>query len=56
MTITLADLKWKKSERLTDNDDGGGRMTGTAIVEGVVGNLFPNISRTDRAGGKVHLG
>lgn len=55
MTITLADLKWKKSERLTDNEDGGGRMTGTAIVDGVVGNLFPNISRIDRAGGKVNL-
>lgn len=55
MAITLADLKWKKSERLTDNPDGGGRMTGTEIVDGIVGNLFPNISRVNRAGGAVNL-
>jgi hypothetical protein len=55
VTLQLADLKWKKSERMTDNPDGGGRMTAQVIVDGQVGNVFPNISRVNRAGGAVHM-
>jgi hypothetical protein len=43
------------SQRLTDNDDGGGRMTGIEIVDGNVNNLFPDISRLDRVYGRVSL-
>jgi hypothetical protein len=55
VSIAITDLKWKQSQRLTDNDDGGGRMTGTVVVDGVVNNLLPNLSRTDRTGGVVTL-
>lgn len=55
MTINLTDLKWRQSQRLTDNDDGGGRMTGTEVVDGQVNNLLPDIGRIDRAAGRVNL-
>lgn len=55
MTINTSDLKWKQSERLTDNDDGGGLMTATEIVDGEVNNLLPDISRIDRTAGRVNL-
>ena len=55
MTITTTDLKLRKSERMTDNDDGGGLMTANEVIDGQVGNVFPKISRTDRAAGVVNL-
>lgn len=55
MTINTADLRLKKSERMTDNDDGGGLMTSAEVLDGVVGNVFPKISRVDRAAGVVNL-
>lgn len=55
MTITVTDVKILKSERLTDYDDGGGKMTGIEVVDGVMNNLFPDISRLDRTYGRVSL-
>lgn len=55
MTINTSDLKWKQSERLTDNDDGGGLMTNTEVVDGEVNNLLPDIGRLDRTSGVVNL-
>ena len=55
MTITVSDVKILKSERLTDYDDGGGKMTGIEVVDGVMNNLFPDISRLDRTYGRVSL-
>jgi len=51
----MADVKLLASQRLTDNPDGGGLMTSTEVVDGVVNNLFPDISRVDRANGVVNL-
>ncbi|MEK8080701.1 hypothetical protein [Pseudomonas sp. XK-1] len=55
MTINSTDVKLLKPERLTDEDDGGGRATGVAVVDGEVNNLFPDISRLDRTLGRVNL-
>lgn len=55
MAITKNDVKLLKSERLLDEDDGGGRATGEAIVDNELNNLFPNISRLDRTLGRVSL-
>ncbi len=55
MTIQRTDIKLMASQRLTDYYDGGGQMTGTEIVDGVVNNLFPDISRLDRVYGRVSL-
>ncbi|MBU1565585.1 MAG: hypothetical protein KJ630_08145, partial [Proteobacteria bacterium] len=55
MAILTENIKLMASQRLTDNDDGGGRMTGVEIVDGNVNNLFPDISRLDRVYGRVSL-
>lgn len=55
MPITQDNIKVKASQSLTDYDDGGGVMTGNEIVDGVVNNLFPDISRLDRVYGRVSL-
>jgi len=55
MPISVEDVKLMASQRLTDTDDGGGRMTGNEIVDGNVNNLFPDISRLDRVYGRVSL-
>tara|TARA_R110000764_G_scaffold2641_5_gene11481 strand:+ start:11189 stop:14737 length:3549 start_codon:yes stop_codon:yes gene_type:complete len=55
MTINVDDVKILKSQRLTDEDDGGGRATGEAVVDGEVNNLFPDISRLDRTLGRIAL-
>lgn len=55
MTILSTDIKLMASERLTDNDDGGGQMSAVEIQDGVVNNLFPDISRLDRTYGRVAL-
>ncbi len=55
MAITEADIKILKSERMQDTDDGGGRMTGVAVVDGQSNNIFPDISELDRTYGRVSL-
>ncbi|MGE4417779.1 MAG: hypothetical protein AB7D26_11115, partial [Marinobacterium sp.] len=55
MTILSTDIKLMASERLTDNEDGGGHMSAVEIQDGVVNNLFPDISRLDRTYGRVNL-
>jgi len=55
MTILSTDIKLMASERLTDNDDGGGQMSAVEVQDGVVNNLFPDISRLDRTYGRVNL-
>lgn len=55
MTINVTDVKLLKSQRLTDEDDGGGRATSTAVVDGEVNNLFADISRLDRTTGRINL-
>ncbi|MDH0894220.1 MULTISPECIES: hypothetical protein [unclassified Pseudomonas] len=55
MAISTTDIKLLKSQRLTDEDDGGGRATGAAVVSGEVNNVFPDISRLDRTTGRINL-
>lgn len=55
MAILEADIKLLASERMTDDSDGGGFMTGTVVADGVENNLFPDISDADRTFGRVQL-
>ncbi|MEM0953287.1 MAG: hypothetical protein AAGI24_04025 [Pseudomonadota bacterium] len=55
MAINPTDVKLYESQRLTDEDDGGGRATGNEVVDGQINNLFPDISRLDRTLGDVAL-
>lgn len=54
MPITEADIKLVESERMTDTSDGGGRRTSREIPDGVIGNVFPKISRLDSVYGRVN--
>ncbi|ADE14183.1 conserved hypothetical protein [Nitrosococcus halophilus Nc 4] len=55
MPITKDDIKLLESQRMTDFDDGGGRMTGNVIVDGQSNNIFPDVSELDRTFGRVNL-
>lgn len=55
MAITTNDVKLLKSQRLTDEADGGGRATGQAVADAEINNLFPDISRLDRTTGRINL-
>ncbi len=55
MPILDGDIKLLASERLSDNSDGGGRVTGNVILDGVSNNIFPDISELDRTYGRVNL-
>lgn len=53
--ITEQDIKLLASERLNDDPDGGGFMTGVVVPDGVENNLFPDIADTDRTFGRVQM-
>ena len=55
MTIFENDIKLLESERLNDNPDGGGRLTGAEVPDNEANNLFPDISELDRTTGRVQL-
>lgn len=55
MTIGLDQLKFFASERMTDNSDGGGRMSAIEIVSGVKNSVFDDVSDVDRAAGDVSI-
>jgi hypothetical protein len=55
MAITEADIKLLQSARMTDNPDGGGRMTGNVVQSGVDNNIFDDVSNLDRVYGNVSL-
>ncbi|MCX0444399.1 curculin (mannose-binding) lectin protein [Aeromonas veronii] len=55
MTILSGDIKLMASQRMTDTEDGGGRITGKEIVSGEHNSMFPDISDLDRAYGVVNL-
>ena len=55
MSISTDDIKIRESQNLSDDDEGGGYMTSTEIVDGSVNNLFDDISRLDRTYGRVSL-
>jgi hypothetical protein len=49
------DIKLRASRRMTDNDDGGGPLSGTEIVSGDLGNIGVVIADLDRSTGYVFL-
>lgn len=55
MAINAEDVKIMRPERVTDESDGGGQMTGTEIISGDVNNLFDDISRVNLAYGNVSM-
>ena len=55
MTITTQDIQLYQSEVLNETDQGGGRMSGTQVVDGELNNLFDDQSRLDRVTGRVSL-
>jgi hypothetical protein len=49
-------VKLLASERMTDNDDGGGMVRGNVVIQDGVSNaIFPDISELDRTYGRVNL-
>jgi len=50
-----SDLKILASERMTDDSDGGGRVTSNEIVDNVANNIFPVIASGDRIIGRIWL-
>ena len=55
MPITKNDIKLLESQKMDDTDEGGGRVTGTVILDGDSNNIFPDISELDRTYGRVNL-
>jgi hypothetical protein len=53
--ITRNDIRLYKAQDNTDNDNGGGSMTGVEVVDGEINNLFPDISRIDTVNGDVAM-
>ena len=53
MTILTEDIKLLKSAVMADVPEGGGAMTGLAVVDGQSNNLFPDTSAMDRAFGRT---
>lgn len=55
MAITSLDLKFFKSERMTDFSDGGGRLSSLQIIDGDMNNVFDDRSDLDALIGRVSL-
>ena len=55
MAINNEDVKLFESQHLTDEEDGGGRVTGHLVADGSINNLYRDISRQDRTIGDVAL-
>ncbi|MHC9037612.1 hypothetical protein ACYTTR_17990, partial [Cobetia marina] len=54
-TIHSGDIRILQSERMTDNADGGGRLTGRPVTDGASNDIFDDISDLDRAAGRTSL-
>ena len=55
MAITADALRWYQAERMTDEEDGGGQMSGREIVPGDENQIFDDLSDVDRAAGDVSI-
>lgn len=55
MPIQSDDLGIFKSAVMADVPEGGGGLTGTAVVDGLSNDIFPDVSDDNRAGGAFHL-
>lgn len=55
MPIETNNLVIYESERLSDNEDGGGKYSGRVIADGESNNLFDDISELNRASGNTSI-
>jgi hypothetical protein len=55
MAITVSDLKFFLSERMTQEDDAGGRMSAVEIAPNSSNGVFVDISDVARAAGSAHI-
>lgn len=55
MTITVADIRFLQSERMTDESDGGGKMTAIALDFEGENQIFDDPSDQDRTVGELSL-
>jgi hypothetical protein len=55
MPILTEDIKLLKSAVMADTPEGGGAMTGIAVIDGQSNNLFPDTSAMDRAFGRINM-
>ena len=55
MVITNDDVNLFESQRLTDEENVGSRVTGREVIDGNVNNLFQDISRIDCTVGDMAL-
>lgn len=55
MPITQDDIRFRASQRMTDFDDGGGRMSDVVIVDGQDNNVFDDITDLQRLTGHLSL-
>ena len=55
MSITADDIVIYESERMTDEDNGGGRVTGKLVPDNTTNALFGKTSRMDRTNGRTNI-
>ncbi|MBN2855907.1 MAG: hypothetical protein JXK51_06660 [Halothiobacillaceae bacterium] len=55
MALTDQNIRLMASEVLADVPEGGGRMSGVEVIDGVSNNLMPDVSDLDRTMGNVAL-
>ncbi|MFW6344768.1 MAG: hypothetical protein ACOC0M_00330 [Halomonas sp.] len=55
MPILEGDIKLMQSQRMSDNSDGGGRITGNEVVDGESNGIFDDVDDLDRTTGNVGL-
>jgi hypothetical protein len=55
MPILSGDIKLVASQVMDDVSEGGGAPTATVIADGASNAIFPDISESDRAAGRVAL-
>ncbi|MBX3635970.1 MAG: hypothetical protein KF683_11410 [Rubrivivax sp.] len=55
MPITQDDIRFRASQRMTDFDDGGGRMSDVVIVDGQDNNVFDDVTDLEYLTGKLSL-
>ena len=55
MPITTADIKLLASQVMADVPEGGGAPTANIIPDGASNALFPDISESARAGGRIYI-
>lgn len=55
MAITVDTLRFYAAERMTDNSDGGGQMSGNEIISGQSNQIWDDVSDVDRAAGDVSI-